>query len=240
MRITVDIQLAILALVIVLTGYDVSAQSIGAPITGRVIFQGPIPPPNELKVNIDQGFCGTTITHQPLQTQQGSVRDAVVSIEGLTAEVTTDTTSQAVHILTNRQCVFRSRIGIAQVGDQIEIRNDDPLMHNTHIRLGETTMVNVVIVKNGRPIRKTIQTPGMLEVKCDKHKFMQGYVLAFAHPYVSVTDTTGHFEISHVPAGLHTLRVWHETLGVLETDIEVPTTGDVTIDIKYPHSSTSQ
>jgi uncharacterized protein (DUF2141 family) len=41
---------------------------------------------------------------------------------------------------------------------------------------------------------------------------MNGWVVATDNPYVAVTDSSGAFKLTDVPAGTYTVQVWQETL----------------------------
>lgn len=49
-------------------------------------------------------------------------------------------------------------------------------------------------------------------ITCDIHPWMKGYVWVFDHPYFSVTDENGAFEIPLAPCGDGRLMVWHEAV----------------------------
>ena len=131
-------------------------------------------------------------------------------------------------------CGATPRIVAGEVGQQLEIRNDDPVMHNTHISMGPRTFVNVAMIPASRPVEKPLKQPGIYLVKCDAHKFMRATVLAFTHPFFSVTDDTGAFQIAQLTPGEHVVRVWHDTLGTFQQRVTIPTRGEATITIEYP------
>ena len=116
----------------------------------------------------------------------------------------------------------------------VEIGNDDPVLHNTHIRSGGKTVLNVAMVPHGPNIQKQVKQPGLLNVKCDAHKFMQGFVMAFTHPFFSISDESGRFRIEGIPQGLHRITVWHETLGTLQKEVNVPAQGEISVHFNYP------
>ncbi|MDR3634315.1 MAG: hypothetical protein P4L84_10970 [Isosphaeraceae bacterium] len=54
-----------------------------------------------------------------------------------------------------------------------------------------------------------------LRVTCAPHPWEAAWIRVFDHPYFTVTDAEGRFEIKHAPAGDHRIMVWHETAGWL-------------------------
>ena len=208
--------------------------SVGATLNGVVTFRGAIPPPQKVTVSRDTWFCGTTATIQPLLVHATlkSVVDAVVGLSEPTVQPA-DTQPPAA-VIRNRQCAFERRISVVRVGARVEVANDDPVLHNTHIRGNGKTILNVAMVAHGENVQKQIRKPGVLDVKCDAHKFMQGYVVAFDHPYFALTDETGHFQIVGAPPGLRRITVWHETLGTLQKEVLVPAEGAISVTFDYP------
>jgi len=185
-------------------------------------------------VNRDAAFCGATVTIQPLVVQATSqgVRDAVVSLSDQPGQPLDAPPPPT--IIKNRNCSFVSRISATRVGALVEIGNDDPVLHNTHIRSEGKTLLNVAMVPHGQSIQKQVKRPGLLDVKCDAHKFMQGYVMAFTHPFFSISDESGHFQIAGITPGLHRITVWHETLGTLQKEVNVPAQGEISVHFNYP------
>ena len=53
----------------------------------------------------------------------------------------------------------------------------------------------------------------MVPFKCDVHGWMNGWLVVTESPYVAVTNNSGAFKLTDVPAGSYTVEVWHETLG---------------------------
>ncbi|MFQ5752930.1 MAG: carboxypeptidase-like regulatory domain-containing protein, partial [bacterium] len=52
-------------------------------------------------------------------------------------------------------------------------------------------------------------------------------------PYYAVTDESGGFTITNVPAGTYKIQAWHEALGTLEKSVTVESgaTAEVKFDI---------
>lgn len=211
-----------------------SAEPPGAPLTGRVIFRGAVPPPEVVAVTRDPEICGATRTLEPLLVQPGThgVQYAVVSLAG--AQLTPPPDPPATTAIANDHCAFSPHVETLRVGQSLEISNRDPLLHNTHITIDTRTFFNVAMVAGGKPIHKVVKQPGLFQVRCDVHRFMQGYVVAFDHPYHTVTQATGEFRMVGLPPGKQQLTVWHETLGTLQHEVTIPAQGDVSLTLEFP------
>jgi hypothetical protein len=177
-----------------------------------------------------------TIPNEALIIDKGSrgITDVVVSVEGVTKGKPLPDTSALV--LENRACRFFHRTNATPVGSTLEIRNTDPILHNTHIRRDTRmgpTLINVSQPVGTKAILKPLLVPGLFDTRCDAHPFMAGSIHVFGHPYFAITDGTGNFEISQVPPGTYQLRIWHERFGVKEKTIKVLGTASLTVDLSF-------
>lgn len=217
--------------------HDVSLSHAEPPsgtLVGRILYVGPAIPEQVIEVTRDTAFCGAQTTHRAVAIHSitRGLEGAVVSIDGI-ALPASDAAMPPL-VLTNIHCAFAPRIAVGIVGQQVEIRNDDPIMHNTHISMGPRTFVNVAMIPASRPVGKPLKQPGIYTVKCDAHKFMQAHVVAFTHPYFRVTDETGAFRIPNLPAGEHQVNIWHDTLGTIHQSVTIPAQGETQITLEYP------
>ncbi len=215
-------------------GLSLIGVAYAGTIEGTVHYQGVVPEPQLKAVTKDQEHCGVEVSVQTINVHDthGALSGAVVSIEGMKKE--DYVASKKDRMVLNMQCAFRPRIGVARQGEEIEVRNQDPILHNTHIKLGKRTFLNVAQVPGGKPIVKRLKRHGLHKIRCDKHIFMESYLYVFSHPYYDRTDKKGAFRISDIPPGKHAIQVWHETLGILENMVNVPTKGTVRVDFSYP------
>lgn len=204
-------------------------------VTVRVLYRGGVHPPAMVQVTRDPETCGDTARVQSVTVQPatGGVKDVIVAIEGIKPS-TAHGLKPAPAVLSNTQCQFTPHIILLPAGSAVEILNQDPILHNTHIKDDLRTLINVALVPNARPIVKTVERAGLYHVQCDAHKFMQGYMVAFDHPYFAISDEGGYATIRHVPAGTHDLSLWHETLGELRSRVTVPPDGETTVIVEFP------
>ena len=60
---------------------------------------------------------------------------------------------------------------------------------------------------------------------------MQAYWLVIDHQYAATTDADGRFTIEKLPAGEHSLTIWHERVGYIEKSFNVRVQNEKQADI---------
>jgi len=202
-------------------------------VTGTIRLTGPAPARPPLPVFKHKEVCGDGVPDDRLVVGPGGgLRFVVVTIEGVRGGNQPE--RDATVLLDNRACRFDPHVQVAEVGQWLDIRNSDPILHNADARLGKETLFNVALPP-GRQVRKPLATPGTIAITCDvRHTWMSAFVVVAAHPYHTVTDAYGAYEIDRVPPGTYTLRVWHEELGILEREVTVPSSGIAVTDVAFP------
>ena len=216
--------------------YEVDPAIVGATVSGRVTYTGLLPKPERVSVHRDRKFCGETVSIDNVKVDRTSreLEGVVISLEGIEKGKPL-LPNETIITFENRTCQFVPRTNAAVVGSMLEIRNNDPILHNTHIRVDDRsgpTVINVVQPAGAGVIRKLLRTAGFLDIRCDAHTFMRASIHAFNHPYFAVTDHAGRYEMTQVPPGSYRIRMWHETLGVRTKTITVPPTGSLTVDLE--------
>jgi len=216
--------------------YEEDSGINGTTVRGRVTITGAVPKLKPLLVPRNSNVCGLTIPNEALQVDQASrgIAAVVVSLEGVTKGKPYPKGQSLV--MQNLSCRFHQRANATIVGNQLEIVNKDPIMHNTHIRRETkfgSTLINVVQPVGTKPITRELQQPDFLDVRCDAHPFMHASIHVFEHPYYAVTDEAGVFELPQVPPGTYQLHLWHELLGTQQETINIPAKGDsVTVNLE--------
>lgn len=121
-------------------------------------------------------------------------------------------------------CVYVPYVGGAQVGQTLEVRNSDPLLHNVHPTPAVTgnPEYNKAQLPKAPPLLFRWNNPEVfLRFKCDVHPWMFSYIGLVNHPYFAVTDTNGNFTIQNVPPGSYTVELYHRKSGKITKDIIV-------------------
>ncbi len=132
---------------------------------------------------------------------------------------------------------------------------DDPkskegVLHNPHsfdvLGAKSSTLFNIGLARKGDNLEKKIKMRmarkgSVLRLQCDQHEFMQGWFLPVTNPHYTVVNPDGTFEIKDVPAGKHTVLVWHPIVAKnakgkkaieIEVDVKDGGTVEANFDIK--------
>jgi plastocyanin len=98
------------------------------------------------------------------------------------------------------------------VGTKVDFRNDDAIFHNV-FSLAKPNDFDTGLYKQGGVYAQTFKKPGPVQLLCNIHSSMLGYVYVVDSPYYAQADGAGAFTIKGVPPGEYEVEVWHEVLG---------------------------
>jgi hypothetical protein len=92
------------------------------------------------------------------------------------------------------------------------VKNSAGIAHNSNFRGGPKNPPRNEALGAGKDVKPKPFTPENqpITVSCDIHKWMNGFVWVFDHPYYAITDENGNFEIKNAPAGKFNIVAWHE------------------------------
>ncbi len=204
------------------------AQSIGSggTIIGRVIYNGGHV--RKIKNLIkDEHTCGSNdiIDESLLTSEDGGLEWVVVSISSEIKDGKSLNTLNSERILNQKTCVFKPHVVLVGVNQPLVVINSDPTLHNVRtVSLFNDIVSRVQIAFPGSPVPKDtlwFNEPEIIETVCDVHGWMKAYIHVVEHPYYTITDENGSFNLTGVPPGQYTLKVWHETLGEIEQEVTV-------------------
>jgi len=206
------------------SGYKVVEVTDGGSIAGKALLAGSTVPADEiLTLNAEQSLCGDTLPRlKYVINGDKGIKNVVVYLDGIKEGKAAP--SDPV-VIDNIMCAFEPHVsvGISGKDKTAIIKNSDPVFHNTHSYISGRTVFNIGLPDKGMEIEKPMKRAGILEVKCDSHPWMLGYVFFSDHPYKVVTDESGSFSIGDIPAGSYKVKAWHEALGTIEL-------GEVTVE----------
>lgn len=179
----------------------------GGTIVGTVTTAAAAP--RALRVTIDQRVCGQELPDESIVTDgQGGLANAVVTLAGVRSR---DGAGRGA--VMNDTCRFAPRVQIVNPRATITTSSRDPILHTTSAQTENgRTLFNVAIPVPGLTISRPVADRGIVRLSCNTHPWMRGWMVV-TDEMAAVTAGDGSFRLANVPAGTHTIRLWHESLG---------------------------
>lgn len=188
-------------------------------LRGSFKYVGTPPAPRALDITRDTAVCGA----------EGPLKDNSLLVgpdQGL-SNVVVYARAKRVHesaapleadnqapplVFDQKHCMFLTHVMACQVNQPIDIKNSDPVGHNTKIDPQKGVPFNQTVGAGGSIAYKLVGEEALpAPVSCSIHPWMQAYMLPRKDKYFAVTTSDGTFEIPNLPAGEELeLQVWHE------------------------------
>jgi hypothetical protein len=190
-------------------------------IKGQVIYGGAsVPTPPALNVTSDQAHC---LANGPLTDQTWVVDSASKGVANVVVFILPEKGEKlpvhdslkgtpAEFVLDQPHCAFTPHIFALRAGQALKAKNPDPVPHNVVIK-GLRNDINVQVAPGTEKTMTLQPETNAMALSCGSHPWMRGYGWCFDHPYFTVTDHDGKFEIKNIPAGARKLIIWHEKDG---------------------------
>jgi plastocyanin len=208
---------------------DVAAASAGT-LEGRVVV--PDRAPTITPANPYPGRAGS----RPAANRgtAGRPEDAVVYLDHLPPEAdrAIAATRKVGPRLSQQGQAFQPRVLAIAVGTSVEFPNRDPIYHNV-FSLSPAKRFDLGKYPRGHSRSVTFARTGLVNVFCDIHSDMTGFILVLPHHGFARPDGDGAYSLPNVPAGRYVVRAWHPEFATLERTVEVPASGSATVDFPF-------
>ena len=193
-----------------------SAASTGTgwgTLTGRFVFVGTPPAAKQLIIDKDTAVCtaeGRKLFDLSLQVDEasGGLANVVVFARKVGRVKEREPAGDPL-VFDQKACEFLTPVFAARVGQGIDVRNSDPIGHNTNV--SGTSFNQLIPAGEGTLFTPARETGMPTMVTCNIHPWMKAYAVFREDGYVAVTAADGTFSIPDLPAGEEVeLQVWHE------------------------------
>lgn len=209
-----------------------------AVVSGTVHFSG-TPPANPTIDMSEESECAAKYSGAPVDSQyivgsDGGLANVFVYVkDGLPADASYAPPAEAV-VIDQRACEYHPRTFGIQVGQKLEIRNSDPLLHNIKAVPSKNRGFNISQPSAGMTTTRTFNTAEvMVPLECNVHGWMSAHVGVLPHPFFATSARDGSFTIRGLPAGTYTIEAWHEKLGTKTMSVTVGEGETKTADVTF-------
>lgn len=128
---------------------------------------------------------------------------------------------------------FDNDLLVIPVGSTVEFLNSDPIFHNV-FSLSKAQPFDLGFYPRGQKRSVKFSRPGIVQVYCHIHANMYAAIVVTTSPWFQKPSSDGSFSWDNVPPGRYRLTAWHKIAGLYATDVTVPETGNLEVNIRVP------
>jgi hypothetical protein len=193
--------------------YKVISVSNGGTISGSVKWTGAVPHGLEYPVTKDPQICDpdgkkTVSLDRLIVGPEGGVANTIVYLKNISAGKALGLPEQRRH-LDQRHCRYVPHILLVPASAELQMKSSDATLHTIH--MDGAASYNLPFPFPEQISSRTMSTPGLVNLRCNGgHVWMNAEMMVVKHPYYAVTDESGRFEFTEVPAGAYQIVAWHE------------------------------
>jgi plastocyanin len=224
---------------------DAAASAAGGPagptgdatVTGTVHFAGTAPANPAIDMS-EEAACkakvsGTVVDSQYVVTN-GNLENVFVYVKSGLPDGASYPAPAEAKVIDQNGCIYHPRVFGVQVGQKVEIKNSDPVLHNIKAVPKENRGFNISQPTAGMTTTRTFSTPEvMVPLQCNVHGWMNAHVGVMAHPFFATSTSDGKFTIKNLPPGTYTIEAWHEKLGTQTATVTVGAGETKTADFNF-------
>jgi hypothetical protein len=199
------------------TGGETASSGTGwATLSGRFRYDGDPPAMPPYAANKDMAACapgGSAPKQEYLLVDPSTKGIANIAVYLRKSPRVHESAQPATEeiIFDQKVCIFLTHVMPVSVGQPMQLKNSDPVGHNTNIG-GQNSFNQTIPAGATVPYSPKKEEATPASVRCSIHPWMLAYMLPRKDRYVAVTATDGTFEIPNLPAGTELeLQVWHES-----------------------------
>ncbi|MSR63083.1 MAG: hypothetical protein EXS08_11635 [Planctomycetes bacterium] len=190
------------------------ADELGS-ISGKIVWEGERPAPKPDIVMDEKATTGCK--HDSINKKdeslmiddKGGVANVVLTIEVAGAEKK----MPAEPIEFDQEgCHFDPHVAVVPAGATLRFANSDDTNHNLHIYPKKNEGFNTNVAVKGT-LEKVFAKAEVIDIKCDIHPWMKGYIVVTDASHFAKSGADGTFTIAGLPPGDYELNWWHEELG---------------------------
>lgn len=195
-------------------------------VTATVKFEGAIPETNMITITGDPKCVSEN--GAPQRAEERIVIGDDRALQNVFVYVTESLTTFSFPVpaepvlLDQDKCRYTPRVLGVRVGQPLQVRNSDPLLHNVRSNGVINQAFNKSTPVEGMTFSHTFATKEvMVPFKCDVHGWMSAYVGVLDHPYFGTTAQDGKVVLGNLPPGTYTIEAWHESLGTRTQQVTI-------------------
>jgi plastocyanin len=172
------------------------------------------------------GSVSGTVTLVKAGVLEHDASDAVVWIEGLHRPGA----NAGRLVMKSERKKFTPHVLAVPRAATVEFPNVDPIYHNVFSVSGSNRF-DLGLYRSGASKTKEFAEAGLVQVYCNIHPQMIGYVMVLDSDCFAVTGRDGVFRFRDIPAGDYELKAWHQEGGETRVPLSVRPAADTPVTV---------
>lgn len=219
-----------------------AAAAGGGSVTGAISFTGTAPANPTIDMS-EEAVCKGKYTTAPadpvVMVTGGKLANVIVHVKsGLPAGQSFPVPS-APAVVDQQGCLYHPRALAVMVGQKIQIKNSDAVLHNIKAVPTKNRGFNISQPRAGMTTERSFTTEEItVPLECNVHGWMHANVAVLSHPFFATTGPDGSFTITGLPAGTYEIEARHEKLGTKTMSVTVPASGSVSANFTFTATTT--
>jgi len=215
--------------------HPVDAATAGA-IRGTITFTGSVPAPEPIDMS-EEEVCAekhaeAPMRHAAIVGAEGGLANVFVYVKSGLAEM--QFPQDEPEVLDQEGCIYLPHVLALHTGQELAVRNSDDVLHNVNATPETNRGFNRGQPTSGMEFTHSFPLAEvMIPVRCDVHGWMQAFIGVTDHPYHTVSDGNGVFNLDRLPPGEYEIEAWHETYGTATQMVTVPESGEVEVSFEF-------
>jgi len=215
-----------------------AGSAAGGTITGKIKFTGTAPRNPAIDMS-EEAACKAKYTTTP--TEENVVAGPANALSNVFVYVSagvpagqTFTAPTTPVVLDQSGCRYHPHVFGVMVGQPVEIRNSDPVLHNIKAVAKKNRPFNVSQPSAGMKTTRTFTAPEVtVNLQCNVHGWMHAWVGVRPDPFFAVSGADGSFSITGLLPGTYTIEAWHEKFGTQTATVTIAGTETKTANLTF-------
>lgn len=215
-----------------------AGSAAGGTITGKIKFTGTAPRNPAIDMS-EEAACKSKYTTPP--TEENVVAGTANALSNVFVYVSAGVPAGQSFpapttpvVLDQSGCRYHPHVFGVMVGQPVEIRNSDPVLHNIKAVAKKNRPFNVSQPTAGMKMTRTFTAPEvMVNLECNVHGWMKAYAGVRPDPFFAVSGSDGSFTITGLPPGTYTIEAWHEKFGTQTATVTIAGTESKTANLTF-------
>lgn len=124
-------------------------------------------------------------------------------------------------VVDQKSLTFHPHVSVITRGTTVDFHNSDKVKHSIFSPSKVADNLNLGTYTSAEVRSWTFNKYGDAVLLCNIHTEMEAWVVILQNPYFAVSDRRGNFEITDVPPGSYTLKVWNKKYAAESQEIVV-------------------